>query len=294
MLCQRKPCINIPGASSFSAAEQAIASAPSDQSLERYPNTPYTSGHEFLPYLTPQSLPHPTSRPQAPIPPPPSPLALFTITNDDPFIVPDLPEILPDSGPDESTAQSLPCREMIGAYTRIHGILLELRTNHISPHKISPVDVLIQALNPDDLSYDHYHGNLYCDDSTKLSQLLNIIMSDPNGCHKLMSSMRPHIEEFACEIVAEEMETHRRSSILPGIAVFTPDIIEKWTLDEDTDHSLFLTSILTTASQTERAKKNNKLIANNSTKGAGQKFPFWEMFDPSQRIVCISLGSKPI
>ncbi|KAJ7892360.1 hypothetical protein B0H14DRAFT_3688546 [Mycena olivaceomarginata] len=84
-------------------------------------------------------------------------------------------------------------------------------------------------------------------------------MSDPNGRRKLMSSMRPHVEDFACEIVAEEMEIRRRNSILPGIAVFTPDFIEKWTLDEDKDHSPFLTSILTTASQTERAKKYNKL-----------------------------------
>jgi hypothetical protein len=131
---------------------------------------------------------------------------------------------------------------------------LELKENHISP-----VDVLIQALDPDDLSYHRYRGNLYRDDSTKLRKLLDTIMSDPNGRCKLMSSMRPHIEEFACEIVAEEMETRRRNSILPGIAVFTPDFIEKWTLDEDEDHSPFLTSILTTASQTERAKKYNKL-----------------------------------
>jgi hypothetical protein len=48
-------------------------------------------------------------------------------------------------------------------------------------------------------------------------------------------------------------------SILPGIAVFTPDFIEKWTFEEDKDHSPFLASILTTASQTERAKKYNKL-----------------------------------
>ncbi|KAJ7318582.1 hypothetical protein DFH08DRAFT_714617 [Mycena albidolilacea] len=70
--------------------------------------------------------------------------------------------------------------------------------------------------------------------------------------------MRPHVEDFACEIIAEEMEIRRRNSILPGIAVFTPDFIEKWTLDEDKDHSPFLTSILTTASP-ERAKKYNKL-----------------------------------
>jgi hypothetical protein len=257
MLRQRKPRVKIPGASSFSAAEQAVASAQGDQSVGKYPQTPsYSPGIQPLPYLTPQSLPHSNSRAHAPphMIRPPSPLALFTVTNDDPFIASELPETLPDSGPDEFNSESLPRREMIGAYSRIHGILLELKKNHISP-----VDVLIQALNPEDLSYDRYRGNLYRDDSTKLTRLFDTIMSDLNGRRKLMSSMRPHMEEFACEIVAEEMETRRRNSMLPGIAVFTPDFIEKWTLDEDEDHSPFLTSILTTASQTERAKKYNKL-----------------------------------
>ncbi|KAJ7689211.1 hypothetical protein B0H14DRAFT_3668009 [Mycena olivaceomarginata] len=256
MLHQRKPRDKIPGASSFSAAEQAVASAQGNQSVGKYPQTPlYAPGIQSLPYLTPQSLPHSNSRAQAPphMIRPPSPLALFTVTNDDPFIASELPETLPDSRPDESNSESLPRREMIGAYSRIHGILLELKKNHISP-----VDVLIQALNPEDLSYDRYRGNLSHDDSTKLTRLLDTIMSDPNG-RKLMSSMRPHVEEFACEIVAEEMETRRRNSMLPGIAVFTPDFIEKWALDEDKDHSPFLTIILTTASQTERAKKYNKL-----------------------------------
>ncbi|KAJ7883082.1 hypothetical protein B0H13DRAFT_2253004 [Mycena leptocephala] len=71
--------------------------------------------------------------------------------------------------------------------------------------------------------------------------------------------MQPHLEEFACETVADEMETRRRNSTLPGIAVVTPDFIENWSLDEDTNDTPFLTSILTAASQTERAKKQNKL-----------------------------------
>ncbi|KAJ7900785.1 hypothetical protein B0H13DRAFT_2252169 [Mycena leptocephala] len=71
--------------------------------------------------------------------------------------------------------------------------------------------------------------------------------------------MQPHLEEFACETVADEMETRRRNSTLPGIAVVTPDFIENWSLDEDTNDTPFLTSILTAAAQTERAKKQNKL-----------------------------------
>jgi hypothetical protein len=47
--------------------------------------------------------------------------------------------------------------------------------------------------------------------------------------------------------------------IVPGIAVVTPDFIENWSLDEEVDHSPFLTRIWTAAAQTERAKLHNKI-----------------------------------
>ncbi|KAJ7938932.1 hypothetical protein B0H13DRAFT_2301138 [Mycena leptocephala] len=90
-------------------------------------------------------------------------------------------------------------------------------------------------------------------------ELLQTIFTDCNGRSKLLDCMQPHLEEFACKTVTDEMETRRRNSILPGIAVVTPDFIENWSLDEEIDYTPFLTSILTTASQTDRAKKQNKL-----------------------------------
>ncbi|KAJ7907711.1 hypothetical protein B0H13DRAFT_1879337 [Mycena leptocephala] len=70
--------------------------------------------------------------------------------------------------------------------------------------------------------------------------------------------MEPHLLDLVCDTVAEEMETRRNNSILPGIEAVTPAFMESWNFDEQVDHSPFLTQILETAAQTERAKLYNK------------------------------------
>ncbi|KAJ7900486.1 hypothetical protein B0H13DRAFT_2234162 [Mycena leptocephala] len=83
-------------------------------------------------------------------------------------------------------------------------------------------------------------------------------MSDQKGKEKLSQCMEPHLLDFACDTVAEQMETRRKKSILPGIEAITPAFTESWNLDEQIDHSPFLSQILETAAQTERAKLYNK------------------------------------
>ncbi|KAJ7923963.1 hypothetical protein B0H13DRAFT_1864431 [Mycena leptocephala] len=83
-------------------------------------------------------------------------------------------------------------------------------------------------------------------------------MSDQNGKQKLSQCMEPHLLDLACDTVAEEMETRRKNSILPGIEAVTPAFMENWNLDQQVDHSPFLSQILETAAQTERAKLHNK------------------------------------
>ncbi|KAJ7251794.1 hypothetical protein B0H12DRAFT_1202684 [Mycena haematopus] len=70
--------------------------------------------------------------------------------------------------------------------------------------------------------------------------------------------MRPHLVDFACQIVAEEMQIRRQKSILSGIAAVSPDFMRTWNLEEEIDSTPFLTAILETAAQTERAKLENK------------------------------------
>ncbi|KAJ7742645.1 hypothetical protein B0H16DRAFT_1861064 [Mycena metata] len=106
--------------------------------------------------------------------------------------------------------------------------------------------------------YDCYRGNLYSDDSAKLSELFDKILSDPRGERKMCACLQPQLVEFACKTVADEMETRRGRSTLSGIGVVTPEFIENWSLDEEEDTTPFLTSILIAAAQTERAKAKNK------------------------------------
>ncbi|KAJ7934103.1 hypothetical protein B0H13DRAFT_1855580 [Mycena leptocephala] len=116
----------------------------------------------------------------------------------------------------------------------------------------------LHVLDPDDISYDRYRGKPYRDDNTKLASLIEIIMSDEKGKEKFSRCMEPYVLDLASETVAEQMETRRKNSILPGIEAVTPAFMENWTLDEQVDHSPFLTQILETAAQTERAKRYNK------------------------------------
>ncbi|KAJ7206287.1 hypothetical protein GGX14DRAFT_367375 [Mycena pura] len=211
--------------------------------------------------MTPDSVPRTffrrndaiESRTSLPIP------SSSTILNDnDPFDSAELPDSSSDYCDQELdglSLESLPFRRRrsTDTYTKIHTLLAELRRD-----RISPVDILIQVLDPRDISYDRYRGNLYRDDSTKLAQLIEQIMLDYNGKKKLMHCMDSHLMEYACEKVADEMVTRRKKSTLQGINAVTPAFIEAWNLDEEKDCSPFLTNILETAAQTDRAKAQNK------------------------------------
>ncbi|KAJ7356524.1 hypothetical protein DFH08DRAFT_921976 [Mycena albidolilacea] len=118
---------------------------------------------------------------------------------------------------------------------KIDAILSDIRTD-----RISPVDILIQVLDTQNTLYDRYRGNLYRNDSTKLSELLHVIMDDYSGKAKLRECLR-------------------KGSMLQGVSIVDPAFIEDWNLDEQIDTTPFLTQILHTAAQTATAKANNKL-----------------------------------
>ncbi|KAJ7883336.1 hypothetical protein B0H13DRAFT_1890420 [Mycena leptocephala] len=228
-LHQRKPRVVVPGVSTLPATQQAVTSPESPQFP--YSDTPtpsYASGVQFRSVLTPKSLLHPVSQPLLPpnvIPAllPPGPLS---IASGDTFILPTFPESISESELDGLACEFILLRwQRTSTYNKIHGLLAELRRE-----RISPIDILIQVLDPDNISYHRYRRNLHRDDSTKVTELFETNFADRNGRGKLLDCMRPHLEEFACKTIADEMETRRP----------------------------FLTSILTAASQTERPKKQNK------------------------------------
>ncbi|KAJ7677145.1 hypothetical protein B0H14DRAFT_3177829 [Mycena olivaceomarginata] len=142
----------------------------------------------------------------------------------------------------------------ISRYRKINNVLAQLHEGNISP-----VEVLIQVLDPVDVAYDRYRTHLYREESTKLAELVDAIMSDDAGKRKLLEVMRPHLLDFACDIVAEQMQQRRNQSFLPGIAAITPAFIDSWSIDEANNPTPFLTRILETAAQTDHARQHNKM-----------------------------------
>ncbi|KAJ7627248.1 hypothetical protein FB45DRAFT_979675 [Roridomyces roridus] len=69
--------------------------------------------------------------------------------------------------------------------------------------------------------------------------------------------MEPHVREFACSLVADEMETRHDKSVLSGIQAVTPEFMDLW--DEPEDSSPFVTQILTAVAQSKRARLHNTL-----------------------------------
>ncbi|KAJ6585348.1 hypothetical protein B0H19DRAFT_1250196 [Mycena capillaripes] len=234
VLRQRNPHVSIPGTSAFSALHK-VSPTPINLPTPDYShmNHSFSSGFQFHPPLTPQSIPRSTSH--LPHPSALLPLELSTcVENVDPFQSSHLPDLSPD----------YPNSELDG-----------LAQDSYVFHCISPVDILIQVLDTDNMVYDRYRSNLYHDDSTKLAKLLAKIMMHHKGRRKLFECMCPTLEDFSCDVVADEMDERRRNTMLPSIAAVTTEFIEKWRLEEDVDSTPFLTCILTTVAQTERCAR---------------------------------------
>ncbi|KAJ7916617.1 hypothetical protein B0H13DRAFT_2323228 [Mycena leptocephala] len=223
-----RPKKSLQGTSSFSSTDpstQAFLSIPSVNLRQPavQPTPSAFSSLQFRPIITPDSLPRSSSLPNAVRTTIPFPISSSTASHhDDPFQSTEPSSPSPDYTDQELDGLSpdaLPFRRRrsTDTYTKIHNLLAGLRQD-----RISPIDILIQVLDPNDMVYDRYRGKLYREDSTKLSALIERIMADYKGKKKLLGCMQPHLEDFACEIVAEEMETRRRNSILPGIEAVTP------------------------------------------------------------------------
>ncbi|KAJ7187450.1 hypothetical protein GGX14DRAFT_383550 [Mycena pura] len=268
-----KPRVILPGTGRFSADETCAQGSfldssrgPESHTTVESVETPISNApsFRFKPPITPFFAVRPDSsssavasnlsRPQTTPPIEQQLLHFLPSPNDPQELLPEIEEPFPYHGIDLETSSSSRKLDGRDRATKIHDYLRSFRKD-----KISPLDVLVQALDPDASEDVRYRGNLYREDDNRLSLLLDIIMKDDYGKRKLFECLRPHLENFACEVVAEQMERRRKASYLPGIQAVTPEFIEAWSLEEDTDHTPFLTRILETAAQTDRAAAHNKL-----------------------------------
>ncbi|KAJ7901499.1 hypothetical protein B0H13DRAFT_1882923 [Mycena leptocephala] len=260
-LRQRKP---LAGTSTFSVTDTGTQTNFPPSLVNLTPSSTlnasaFTSGIQFRPPVTPASLSHLHVRPESVDSFPLVPSSSHY--DDDPFH-PNKSQVPSSYYPDQDLngldQDSFISRQhcTTDSYTRVHNLL-----DHLRRERISPVDIQLEpvyystVLDPDDISYNRYCGNLYLyrDDNIKLASLIEIIMSDEKGKEKFSGCMEPYVLDLACETVAKQMETRWKNSILSGIEAVTPALMENWTLDEQVDHSPFLTQILETAAQTEHS-----------------------------------------
>jgi hypothetical protein len=138
---------------------------------------------------------------------------------------------------------------------RIETVLTFLREG-----KLSPIDILIDVLDPSDEKHQSYHEELYKADASKLQVLLDNIMDDPKGKRKMDEWMRPHAVDFTCQIVDAEMEAIKKKLSM-AVSDVTPDFMASWSLNGN--HALestpVLSRVLTSAAQSSQAAARNKL-----------------------------------
>ncbi|KAF7371830.1 hypothetical protein MVEN_00039800 [Mycena venus] len=248
-----KPRVALPGTSKFSVDADSIPAATSPAVPQTIHTAVPDSGLRFRAPITPASAPHAFTR-QADV----NKLGSFVRTN-----APVLPRLEDprepfDESPDPPDFSALHSTTQPNGVPRCFPVKIPSYKTLCSL-QISPFQLILQVLNPDDWHYDYYRNHLYREDSTRFSDLIEAIMRDEHGKMKLLECMRPHLLDFACSTVAEQMEERRATLILSGIGVITPEFINAWNIEEEVDTTPFLTHILETAAQTEHAKAHNKI-----------------------------------
>ncbi|KAJ7934425.1 hypothetical protein B0H13DRAFT_1855317 [Mycena leptocephala] len=183
ILRRRKPRVAVPGTSTFTPAHEP---APTHFNPQKpYPpllHLSFASGFQFRSPVTPVSIhAHLVSRHSKESFPHSSPITTSTsMLDDDPSEPSELPHLSPDYADVELNGLNpdhihFRRHRTTESYTKIHNLLTELRKD-----RISPIDILIQVVDSDDMQYDRYGGNLYREDNTKIAILLEKIMADCN------------------------------------------------------------------------------------------------------------------
>lgn len=127
----------------------------------------------------------------------------------------------------------------------------------------SPLDLVLDILDPTQLEYENYRSRWFSPASNKLLLLLDQIFAHPKG-HNLVSRwMQPHIFDSVCSVVSSEMDSVVGKLYLPSVEHISPQFINDWTLETIVEPATqlcpSLLRILEAAAQTDEAKQKNKL-----------------------------------
>jgi hypothetical protein len=126
--------------------------------------------------------------------------------------------------------------------------------------RLSPVDFLIDILDSRRDEFGGYRDGLYKENSTRLGDLMDVIMSDPKGKRKLEEWMELHAVDVVCRAVGQEMDAVKKDFNM-SIADVSPEYLRNWDLGANTSNEKapILQQILHSAAQTDTAKEKNKI-----------------------------------
>lgn len=127
----------------------------------------------------------------------------------------------------------------------------------------SPLDLILDLLDPTQSEYENYRSRWFSPTCNKLSLLLDRIFSHPKGNGLILQWMRPHVLDSVCSLVSSEMDLVVNKLYLPSVEHISSEFINDWTLETVIEPAIqlcpSLSRILEAAAQTVEAKRKNKI-----------------------------------
>ena len=89
----------------------------------------------------------------------------------------------------------------------------------------SPLDLIIDILDPSQHEYENYRSRWFSPPSNKLSLLLDQIFAHPKGHNLVLDWMRPHALSSVCSTVSSEMDLVVKELSLPSVEHVSPTLL---------------------------------------------------------------------
>lgn len=124
--------------------------------------------------------------------------------------------------------------------------------------RIGPVGLITHVFNEDNASFAKHRTEYFKDSSNSIANLLDTLAASPQGSRKLRQWLQTSKgASIVHGIVGDEMDAVTAYEKLDGLKDITPTLIRTWDVCGHEKRAPFTVSILTSAAQTERAKKEN-------------------------------------
>lgn len=156
-----------------------------------------------------------------------------------------------------SSTQESPISSRTSRATRFESVLKILRDG-----RMSPIDLMLEILDPSNAKYDWYRTGLFHTSPEKVRNMLDLMMQHDRGSTVITDWLRPQVAEWACKEVYREMDAAKDALLLSGgVGDLTPEYLETWSqsniLGTASAEAPILLSILHAGAQTQKAREKN-------------------------------------